>query len=120
MPIKSCGYRKRNNKSLGTRKNKTTRGHKKKQMKEGGTRISSVEEYKQKQESINGRINDIFSGRKLIVAKYKGDTIVITKTNSGELITSNYEEPNVVKYDFTKHSFLNAFDKGELNLIQEN
>jgi hypothetical protein len=120
MPIKSRRYRKRNNKSRGTRKNKTRRY--KKQMKGGGSR----EEYEKKQLEINSRIDEIFSGRQLLVAEFKGDKIIIIKGMSGDLLTFNYDtyvnsegKNKAVKYDFTKQSFLGNIDKGKLKILDE-
>ena len=60
MPIKSRRYRKRNNKSHRTRKNKTTRRYKK-QMKGGFKFITSQEELKKSwddREDIFWEVND--------------------------------------------------------------
>jgi hypothetical protein len=117
MPIKSRRFRKRNNKSRSTRKNKTRRY--KKQMKGGGN-----EEYEIKQLEINRRIDEIFLGRRLLVAEFKGDKIIIKKGMN--LLTFNYDpyvnsngKDKVVKYDFTKQSFLKYIDKGELEILDE-
>ena len=50
MPIKTRRYRKRNNKSRRTRKNKTTRRYKK-QMKGGNSKITSENELKKSWEN---------------------------------------------------------------------
>jgi len=119
MIIKSRRFRKRNNKSRGTRKNKTTQRYKK-QMKLGGNR----EEYIKKQKKIDKRIDEIFSGRHILVAKYNGDKLIIKKI-SGSLLAFNYEPyvesgKTVVKYDFTKQTFLEYIDKQKIIILDEN
>jgi hypothetical protein len=64
MPIKTRRYRKRNNKSCRTRKNKTTRRYKK-QMKGGNGLITSEEELKNSWENKSVKswvVNDGSSG----------------------------------------------------------
>jgi len=121
MPIKSRRYRKRSNKSRGTRKNKTIRRYKK-QMK-GGNR----EEYEKRQREIQSRIDEIFSGRKFLVAKYDDrDKLIIEMSATGDIYSLNYEpyvnsegKSKVVRYDFTKQSFLNSIDEGKLKILDE-
>ena len=72
--------------------------------------------------SNNSRIDEIFSGKQLLVAEFKGDKIIIIKG----LFTFNYDtyvnsegKNKVVKYDFTKQSFLEYIDKGKLKILDE-
>lgn len=112
---------KKNNKSRRIRKNKTTRKYKR-QMKGGGR-----EEYLRKQQEIKGRINEIFSQKRMLVAEYKGgDKLIITKGAYGEIFSFNYDEfvesggkDKVVKYDFTKEQFLKNIDNGILKILDE-
>jgi len=108
------------NKSRRIRKNKTTRRYKR-QMKGGGR-----EEYLRKQQEIKGRINEIFSEKRLLVAEYKGDKIIIKKGVVGDILSFNYDEfvesggkDKVVKYDFTKEGFLKNIDNGRLTILDE-
>jgi hypothetical protein len=122
MPIKSRRYCKRNNKSCGTHKNKTRRY--KKQMK-GGI-ILSKEEYDIKQQNINRRIDEIFSGRKLLVAEINSDKIIIKYTPNRDLLAFNYDtyvesegKHKCTKYDFTNQLFLKYIDKRKLKILDE-
>jgi hypothetical protein len=124
MSIKSRRYRKRSNKSRGTRKNKTIRRYKK-QMK-GGVGLNR-EEYEKRQREIQSRIDEIFSGRKFLVAKYDDrDKLIIEMSATGDIYSFNYEpyvnsegKSKVVRYDFTKQSFLNRIDEGKLKILDE-
>lgn len=111
---------KKNNKSRRIRKNKTTRRYKR-QMKGGGR-----EEYLRKQQEIKGKINEIFLEKRLLVAEYKGDKIIIKKGATGDILSFNYDEfvesggkDKVVKYDFTKEKFLKNIDNGILTILDE-
>ena len=90
-------------------------------MKGGGR-----EEYLRKQQEIKGRINEIFSEKRLLVAEYKGDKIIIKKSANGDILSFNYDEfvesggkDKVVTYDFTKEEFLKNIDNGRLTMLDE-
>jgi hypothetical protein len=88
--------------------------------------VGNREEYEKKQFEIKSRINEIFSGRKLLVAKFNDDKLIIKKGILGDLFAFNYDpyvesegKDKVVKYDFTKQSFLNHIDNGILTILNE-
>jgi hypothetical protein len=87
---------------------------------------SCKEEYEKKQQMIGSRINEIFSGKQLLVAEYDNSKIIITKDMIGDLLTFNYEpyinsggKDKVIQYYFMEQSFLRAIDKGKLKLLDE-
>jgi hypothetical protein len=109
--MKSCKYRKK-------KRNAKTR-------RRGGSKSRDL--YKKKQQENDSRINEIFSEKQLLVAEYSGDKIIIKRYPTyGDLLALNYEEyvssggkHTVVKYDFTKESFLKKINDGTLEILDE-
>lgn len=87
---------------------------------------SSRKEYEKKQQMIESRINEIFSGKQLLVAEYDNSKIIITKNIIGDLLTFNYEpyvnsggKDKVIQYYFMEQSFLRAINNGKLKILNE-
>jgi hypothetical protein len=78
-------------------------------------------EYEQKQEDTKNKVNEIFSGKRYLVAKYNDDKIIIEKR--GELYTFSYDDyvkngNKIMKYDFTRQQgFLELFDEGTIKIL---
>lgn len=79
-----------------------------------------------KEQVIKNKINELFSGKQLLVAEYDNFKIIIKKGMTGDLLAFNYEpyvnsggKDKVVRYDFTLQSFLSAIDNKKLKILDD-